>query len=42
MGTKKERIYGKRAPFKGTPQTFVGTGAPNSPPWISHQSRKYQ
>jgi len=24
MGTKKGRIYGEGAPFKGAPQTFAG------------------
>jgi len=32
MGTKKGRIYGKGAPFKGVPQTFEGEVAPNCPP----------
>jgi len=36
MGTKKGRIYGKGAPFKGAPQRFGGTVAPNCPPWIRH------
>ena len=36
MGTKKGRIYGKGASFKGAPQTFGGSVAPHCPPWIRH------
>jgi len=37
VGTKKERIYGKGAPFKEAPQAFGGEVAPNCPPpWIHH------
>jgi len=32
MGTKKDRIYGKGAPFKGGAQRFGGAVAPNFPP----------
>jgi len=28
MGTKKGRIYGKGAPFKGAPQKFWGDSCP--------------
>jgi len=31
MGTKKGRIYGKGAPFKGAPQTFRGAVAQTAP-----------
>jgi len=31
MGTKKERIYGKGAPFKGAPQRFGREVASNCP-----------
>jgi len=31
MGTKKGRIYGKGAPFKGAPQRFGGEVAPDFP-----------
>jgi len=36
MGTKKGRIYGKGAPFKGVPQRFGVAVAPNGPPRIRH------
>jgi len=37
MGTKKMRIYGKGAPFKGAPQRFAGDSCPKlPPPWIRH------
>jgi len=32
MGTKKGRIYGKGAPFKGAPQRFVGGQLPQTSP----------
>jgi len=32
MGTKKERIYGKRALFKGGHRDLWGAVAPNCPP----------
>jgi len=32
MGTKKGRIYGKGAPFKGAPQSFGGEVASNCLP----------
>jgi len=32
MGTKKGRIYGKGAPFKGSPQEFGGRSCPKRPP----------
>jgi len=36
MGTKKGRIYGKGAPFKGTPQMFGGKLPQTAPSWIRH------
>jgi len=42
MGTKKGRIYGKRAPFKGASQVFFGGAvAQNSPP-LDPPLRKHQ
>ena len=32
MGNKKERIYGKGAPFKGAPQKFGGQLLQTAPP----------
>jgi len=32
MGTKKGRIYGKGAPFKGAPQAFGGQLPQTAPP----------
>jgi len=32
MSTKKGRIYGKGAPFKGPPQAFGGGSCPKLPP----------
>jgi len=32
MGTKKGRIYGKGAPFKGAPQAFRVCSCPKLPP----------
>jgi len=36
MGTKKGRICGKGAPFKGAPQRLGGSCPTLPPPWIRH------